>query len=97
MTLRLTEIQPEALECNGGKGLQGFGPWWVCCITPRIKCTCRPSCSHYRDEGYFKAAAHSMELAMVLAVSRWDDFRRLTAPNVEQDTLNGAQKPSRDQ
>ena len=55
--------------------VQGPGPWWMCQITSMVECC--PHCHVKRPEGYFKASAHSLELALALATVRLENFRIL--------------------
>jgi hypothetical protein len=69
--------------------VQGSGPWWMVQITPNVTCT---KCHSSRPIGYFKASAHSIELALALAVCRWDDFEKEAA--VEKSQSEQAAKQS---
>ena len=77
VNFRLTNVRAEAEDhvYNVGPQLQGPGPWWMCTITPIvIYCS---SCGGRRVEGYFKSSAHSLELALALATSKLEEFRRV--------------------
>ena len=84
----LTEIRGEAQEHNGGKIVQGDGPWWMCTITPMIVCRC---CHAKVPDYYCKAASHDFELSLALALSRLEDRRRME--HVEQSQPDASQHP----
>jgi hypothetical protein len=72
VSARVTTNRGEAEEYNP---IQGSGPWWVCCVTPVVRCG---TCQNVRVVGYFKASSGSLQLALALAVRKWKDFEKLT-------------------